>query len=55
MKIEFLKQYKNKIVLITGVSGQIGNFTVKFFLKLGCIVYGIDIKKSKIKSKKIYF
>ena len=35
MKIEFLKQYKNKIVLITGVSGQIGNFTV--FLKLGCI------------------
>ena len=40
MKIEFLKQYKNKIVLITGVSGQIGTFTVKFFLKLGCIVYG---------------
>tara|TARA_B100001248_G_C27399586_1_gene468992 strand:+ start:3734 stop:4492 length:759 start_codon:yes stop_codon:yes gene_type:complete len=55
MKIEFLKQYKNKIVLITGVSGQIGNFTVKFFLKLGCIVYGIDIKKSKIKSKKFIF
>jgi len=55
MQIEFIKQYKNKIVLITGVSGQVGGFTVKFFLKLGCIVYGIDIKKSKIKSSKFIF
>ena len=55
MQIEFLKQYKNKIVLITGVSGQIGDFTVKFFLKLGCIVYGADIKKLKINSNKFFF
>ena len=55
MQIEFLKQYKNKIVLITGVSGQIGNFAVKFFLKLGCIVYGIDVKKLKINSSRFIF
>ena len=31
MQLKFLKQYKNKIVLVTGVSGQIGTYISKFF------------------------
>ncbi len=55
MKIDFLSEYKDKIVLISGSSGQIGGFMVEFFINLGCFVYGIDEKKSKFKSKKFIF
>ncbi len=47
--------YKNKIIVITGASGQIGRFAVKLFLNLGCLVYGLDIKKNAIKSKNFIF
>ena len=55
MQINFLEEYKNKVVIITGVSGQIGNFTAKLFLKLDCLVYGLDLNKTKINSDKFFF
>ena len=55
MKIDFLSEYKNKIVVISGSSGQIGRFMVQFFVDLGCFVYGLDEKKIKFKSKKFIF
>ena len=55
MQLKFLKQYKNKIVLVTGVSGQIGKYISRFFLNLGCTVYGIDLKTIKINSNKFIF
>ena len=45
MQADFFKEYKNKVVIITGVSGQIGIYTANLFLKLGCYVYGLDLKK----------
>jgi len=47
--------YKNKIVVITGSSGQIGRFAVNLFLNLGCLVYGFDLKKIDLNSKKFNF
>ena len=47
--------YFNKIVVITGSSGQLGRFLVKLFLSLGCVVYGLDKKKTDIKSKNFKF
>ena len=44
-----------KIVLITGVSGQLGEAFAKLYLENGCIVYGVDIKKNKLKNKKYVF
>ena len=55
MKIDFLSEYKNKIVVISGSSGQIGRFMVQFFVDLGCFVYGLDEKKIKFKSEKFIF
>ena len=50
-----LFNHKNKIVFITGSSGQIGNAIVKLYLNLGCKVYGLDINQSKIKHKNFFF
>tara|TARA_Y100000389_G_scaffold204062_1_gene254758 strand:+ start:9724 stop:10482 length:759 start_codon:yes stop_codon:yes gene_type:complete len=55
MNIQNQNSYKNKIVVITGSSGQIGKFAVNLFLNLGCLVYGFDLKKSDLNSKKFYF
>jgi len=44
--------YKNKVVLITGCNGQIGQSLVDLFLNLNAKVYGVDLKKSNIKKKK---
>ena len=45
----------NKVVLITGVSGQLGAALAKLYLENGCKVYGIDINKCKIKHRNFYF
>ncbi len=54
MKIDFLSEYKDKIVLISGSSGQIGGFMVEFFINLGCFVYGIDEKKVNLNQKNLF-
>ena len=41
---------KKKIVLITGIEGQLGKQIKKLYVSLGCKVYGIDLLKNK-KSK----
>ena len=46
------KFYKNKKVLITGVTGFKGSWLASFLLILGAEVYGIASKKKK---KIIYF
>ena len=45
-----LFNFKNKVILITGCNGQIGQAIVNLFLKLGSKVYGIDITKPISKS-----
>lgn len=55
MNIRNKNNYKDKIVVITGSSGQVGKFAVNLFLSLGCIVYGFDLKKSNLNSKKFHF
>ena len=42
--------FKNKVVLITGSNGIIGNELCNFFLELGAIVFGIDNKKKTLKN-----
>jgi NAD(P)-dependent dehydrogenase (short-subunit alcohol dehydrogenase family) len=48
--LEKFFNFKNKIILITGCSGQIGQSIVSLFLGLGSKVYGLDIKSSKPKN-----
>ena len=50
-----LFNHKNKIVFVTGSSGQIGNAIVKLYLNLGCKVYGLDINQPSIKHKNFFF
>jgi NAD(P)-dependent dehydrogenase (short-subunit alcohol dehydrogenase family) len=50
-----LFNHKNKIVFVTGSSGQIGNAIVKLYLNLGCKVYGLDINRSSLKHKNFFF
>ena len=47
--------FKEKIFLITGSSGQIGSSFCKLFLDLGAKVYGIDTSKNKFKHKNFFF
>lgn len=46
---------KNKKIIITGCSGQLGEKMVDAFLNFGCTVIGLDIKKRKKKSKENFF
>jgi NAD(P)-dependent dehydrogenase (short-subunit alcohol dehydrogenase family) len=46
-KLIKLTNYKNKTVLITGSSGQLGQHMVSLFRELGARVYGMDIVKPK--------
>tara|TARA_B100001057_G_C22776004_1_gene921592 strand:+ start:299 stop:1066 length:768 start_codon:yes stop_codon:yes gene_type:complete len=56
MKINNLLNFNNKVILVTGCSGQLGNDISNFFLKLGSIVYGIDISNNKkIKNSNFFF
>lgn len=48
MKEDFLFDVSNEIVLITGVSGQMGNEYAKTFLSRGACVYGLDIRPSSL-------
>ena len=45
--IENFYKLKNKKIIITGSSGQLGSELVKAFIDFGSIVIGIDVKKSK--------
>ena len=47
--------YKNKVVLITGCNGQVGQSLVKLFLSLDAKVYGIDLKENNVKKKKFKY
>ncbi len=46
---------KNKKVIISGCLGQLGKSLVKTFLNCGCVVIGIDIRKSSIIRNKNFF
>lgn len=46
---------RNKKVIISGCLGQLGKSLVKTFLNCGCVVIGIDIKKSKQNKSKNFF
>tara|TARA_B100000925_G_C21949203_1_gene448143 strand:- start:149 stop:937 length:789 start_codon:yes stop_codon:yes gene_type:complete len=49
-------QIKDKIILITGVEGQLGNAFTNFLLSCGAKVIGIDIKKtSSIVDENYYY
>lgn len=47
--------FKKKVVLITGSSGQVGSKIVKLYVSLGAKVYGLDTIKSKFKNKNFFF
>jgi len=47
--------FSNKVVLITGSSGQIGREVVKLYLSLGARVYGFDLNQLKLKDKNFFF
>ena len=53
--IENFYKLKNKKIIITGSSGQLGSELVKAFINFGSIVIGIDIKKSKNFSHKNFY
>ena len=53
--LDKLFNFKGKVVLITGCSGQIGIAISKLFLSLDAKVYGMDINKSSIKNKRFFF
>ena len=50
-----LFNFKNKIILITGSSGQLGLSFVKLFLSLGSKVIGIDSTNNAFKDKNYLF
>tara|TARA_B100001057_G_scaffold397235_1_gene407310 strand:+ start:57 stop:827 length:771 start_codon:yes stop_codon:yes gene_type:complete len=47
--------FKNKIVLLTGSSGQLGKSFVDLFLAQKSKVIGIDIKKNNLKKKNFFY
>tara|TARA_Y100000590_G_scaffold423475_1_gene529399 strand:- start:1135 stop:1917 length:783 start_codon:yes stop_codon:yes gene_type:complete len=54
-KNQYLESFlglKNKKIIITGCSGQLGEYIVKTFLNFGSIVIGLDIKKPRKKFSK---
>ena len=50
-----LFNFNNKIVLITGCSGQIGREITRLYLSLGAKVYGFDLNPLKLKNKNFFF
>ncbi len=46
---------RNKKIIITGCLGQLGKSLVKTFLNCGCVVIGIDIKKSNKNKNRNFF
>ena len=53
--ISSLYNFRNKIILISGSTGQIGESFVKLFLELGALVFGFDNRKSKLNNKNFFF
>tara|TARA_B110000881_G_C18579455_1_gene520774 strand:+ start:290 stop:1066 length:777 start_codon:yes stop_codon:yes gene_type:complete len=53
--INKLFNFKEKIILITGSSGQLGISFCKLFLDMGAIVYGFDKSSNKLKHKNFFF
>ena len=50
-KYKYFEKYfglKNKKIIITGCSGQLGEKMVDTFLNFGCTVIGLDNKKSRL-------
>ena len=47
--IEKLFNFKNKIILISGTSGLLGESLARLFLDLGSIVIGFDVKDNNQK------
>tara|TARA_B100000989_G_scaffold256561_1_gene205804 strand:+ start:1221 stop:1997 length:777 start_codon:yes stop_codon:yes gene_type:complete len=54
-KIDNFFNFKEKIILITGSSGQIGSSLCKLFLDLGAKVYGLDTTSGRVKHKNFFF
>ena len=59
LKYGKFKDLKNKVILISGATGLIGNNLIEEYLDYGAEVYGVDIDKQKInlqlkKLKKIF-
>ena len=52
--ISSLYNFRNKIILISGSTGQIGESFVKLFLELGALVFGFDNHKSKLNNKNFF-
>ena len=52
-KISELFNFEQKIVVISGCTGQLGSELADFFIKNKAVVYGIDLKKPS--NKKIKF
>ena len=44
---------KNKIALITGITGQDGSYLAEFLLKKGYIVHGVKRRSSSFNSERI--
>ena len=56
MLVKNFLNYKNKVLVLTGSSGELGEFITKLFISLDCKVYGLDKAKSnRIKSEKFIF
>ena len=55
LSVDNLFNFKKKIVVITGSSGQLGNAFSKLFFSQGAFVIGMDIKNTKLKDKKFFF
>ena len=53
--ISSLFNFRNKVILITGSSGQIGESLVKLFLGLDAVVFGLDNHTTKLKNKNFFF
>ena len=53
-KIDNFFNFKEKIILITGSSGQIGSSLCKLFLDLGAKVYGLDTTSGRVKHKNFF-
>ena len=54
-KIDNIFNFKEKIILITGSSGQIGSSFCKLFLDLGAKVYGFDKISNNLNHKNFFF
>ena len=47
--------FKNKVVLVTGCNGQIGQSITNLFSELGAIVYGVDKVETKKNNNFVFF